>query len=124
MATNQLEQLDHDPLTHLDDEDSTPLLRHQELAGCFNIIGPISICWKLIGGDLEVCLVIAGIRIVCSRINPRNPCTTLEGNVLLAKASIKLCLEGRCLTFDAQACLRDLTGPWKCVRERGTIVCL
>ena len=122
-SESQLKQLDNDPLSHLDD---SPFARHTGAGGCFSIIGPIQVCWKVVGSRIQVCLVIAGIELVCSWLDTANPCATLEGNVLCAKASIGLCIEGKCLTYKATACYRDfpcIGMSWKCVQDSGTIVC-
>ena len=121
--SENLKKLDNDPLAHFQE---APFARHAEAGGCFTIIGPVAICWKVEGSRIKVCLVLAGIEVICNYVDTSNPCVTLEGNVVCAKASIKVCLEGRCLTFEATACYRDLPCfgmPWKCVSDRGTIVC-
>lgn len=123
MAENQIKKLDNDPLAHLED---SPFARHSQAGGCFSIIGPIAICWKIEGSRIKICLVIGGIEIVCNYVDTANPCVELEGNVLCAKASIKVCLEGRCLTYKATACYRDfpcIGKPWQCVSDSGNIVC-
>ncbi|RPH55858.1 hypothetical protein EHM82_04485 [bacterium] len=118
-----LKKLDNDPLAHLQEP---VFARHAQAGGCFTIIGPIQICWKVEGSRIKVCLVLAGVEVVCQYIDTSNPCVSLEGNVICAKASIKVCLEDRCLTFEATACYRDfpcLGLPWQCVSDKGNIVC-
>lgn len=122
-SDNQFQVLTNDPLSHLGD---SPFARHAEAGGCFSIIGPIQVCWKIVGGRIRVCLVIAGIELVCAWLDTSNPCATLEGDVLCGKASITLCIKGNCLTFEATACYRDfpcIGMPWKCVKDSGTIIC-
>jgi hypothetical protein len=124
MASN-LQQLDHDPLKHLEgDEAATALSRHAALSGCFTIIGPVQICYSTSGSGFRVCLKLAGIEVTCITVDPSNPCGTLSGNVLLAKASIEVCLKGTCLTYSAQACYRVLPWQdWTCVSDSGNIIC-
>jgi hypothetical protein len=122
-SETQFRELENDPLTHLDE---SPFARHTDTGGCFTIIGPVQICWKVVGSRIQVCLRLAGIEVLCQWIDTSNPCVTLEGNVLCAKASITVCLEGRCLTYKAVACYRDfpcIGKPWKCTQSSGNIVC-
>jgi hypothetical protein len=147
MTDNKLVELNYDPLEYLDGEGLGALVSsegiaetaevadadaqaisalelHEALAGCFSIVGPISICYSKVGAGFKVCLKLAGIEVTCATIG-LNKCQTLQGNVLLAKASIKVCLVGKCLTYQAQACYR-LTpfSSWKCVSKSGTIICV
>lgn len=149
MADNELRELDYDPLEYLDQEGLATLVSsegvamqatevsaadveaaeaalemHEALSGCFSIIGPIALCYSKIGAGFRVCLKLAGIEAACANIG-LNKCQTLQGNVLLAKASIKLCLQGTCLTYQAQACYRATPfSSWKCVSKSGKIICL
>lgn len=153
MTDNKLVELNYDPLEYLDgeglgtlvspegvvqtaevagvagvaeaDAEATAALElHEALSGCFSIVGPIAICYSKVGAGFKVCLKLAGIEVTCVTIG-LNKCQTLQGNVLLAKASVKVCLQGRCLTYQAQACYR-LTpfSSWKCVSKSGTIICV
>lgn len=144
MANHELIELDHDPLEFLDgeglatlvssegvaevstaDEQMTAALdMHEALGGCFSIVGPIALCYDKVGAGFKVCLKLAGIEVTCANIG-LNKCQTLEGNILLAKASIQVCLQGKCLTYKAQACYRTTPfSSWKCVSKSGTIICV
>lgn len=146
MANHQTIELDHDPLEFLDGEGlgtlvgpqgvadvakaaadeqmATTLEQHEALGGCFSIIGPIALCYTKVGAGFKVCLKLAGLEVTCADIG-LSKCQTLEGNILLAKASIQVCLEGSCLTYKAQACYRTTPfSSWKCVSKSGTIICL
>lgn len=148
MIDNQLRELDYDPLEYLDQEGLATLASaegsgqvaevsaveaeataaalelHEALAGCFSIVGPIAICYSRVGAGFRVCLKLVGIEAACATVGI-NKCQKLEGNVLLAKASIKVCLQGRCLTYQAQACYRATPfSSWKCVSKNGTIICV
>lgn len=149
MATNELRELDYDPLEYMDQEGLSTLVSpqggamqtaemstaeaeeaaaalefHEALAGCFSIVGPIGICYSKVGAGFKVCLKLAGIEAACANVG-LNQCQTLQGNILLAKASIKLCLQGRCLTYQAQACYRATPfSSWKCASKSGTILCV
>ena len=144
MANHELIELDYDPLEFLDgeglatmaspegvaevaaadEEMAATLEMHEALAGCFSIIGPVAICYSKVGAGFKVCLKLAGLEVTCANIG-LNKCQTLQGNILLAKASIQVCLQGKCLTYKAQACYR-LTpfSSWKCVSKSGTIICV
>jgi hypothetical protein len=120
----QLQQLRGDPLAHLD-EARLPT-RHSELSGCFWIIpNVVGICYTQEGSGFKVCLRLIVVDVVCQTIDLSNPCVTLEGNVFCAKASVKVCIKGNCLTYEATACYKDLPclGDWKCVQDSGNIVC-
>ncbi|NJK68412.1 MAG: hypothetical protein HC789_10990 [Microcoleus sp. CSU_2_2] len=147
MANHEMIELDHDPLEFLDgeglatlvssegvaevaeestaDEQMTSTLElHEALGGCFSIIGPIAICYSKVGAGFKVCLKLAGLEVTCANIG-LNKCQTLQGNILLAKASIQVCLKGKCLTYKAQACYRTTPfSKWKCVSKSGTIICV
>lgn len=124
MADHELKELDNDPLTHLDEEPYSALAQHDNLGGCFNIIGPIKICYSQEGSGFKVCLNIAGIDVACGHLDPSNPCVNLEGSVVLAKASIEVCLKGNCLTYSAKACVRPTPfNSWKCTSASGNIIC-
>ena len=144
MANHELIELDYDPLEFLDREGlatwvspegvaevaaadqemAATLELHEALSGCFNIIGPIAICYSKVGDGFKVCLKLAGLEVACANIG-LNKCQTLQGNILLAKASIQMCLQGKCLTYKAQACYRTTPfSSWKCVSKSGTIICL
>jgi len=111
-----------DPLAHLDE---SPLARHTEAGGCFSLIGPIGICWELQGLKIKVCLKIGPVKFPCAVIDAPGGCVTLEANAVCAKASIQVCLDGKCLVYNGKACYRDLPcmGAWNCVEVKGTIVC-
>ncbi len=125
MAANNLQQLDHDPLQHLEgDETTAALARHAELSGCFTIIGPVQICYSSVGSGFQICLQLSGVKVTCINVDTSNPCGTLSGNLLLAKASVEVCLKGNCLTYSAQACYRiNPFGDWTCVSDSGNIIC-
>ena len=143
MSDHQLIELDYDPLEYLDEggmaqmvsqkgidsqqvdaEMAATLELHEALSGCFKIVGPIAICYSRDGAGFKVCLRLAGIEVTCVNINASRPCAKLEGNVLLAKASIQVCLQGKCLTYKAQACYRTTPfSKWKCVSKSGKIIC-
>ena len=124
MADHKIEQLDHDPLTHLDSDVHAALAKHEALSGCFNIIGPVKVCYSQSGSSFKVCLKLGPIEVACANVDPNNPCANLEGNVLLAKASVKVCLKGSCLTYDAKACYRETPfSSWKCTSASGNIIC-
>ena len=147
MANHEMIELDYDPLEFLDGEGlatvvsseggaevaevakadeqmAATLELHEALAGCFSIVGPIAICYSKVGAGFKVCLKLAGLEVACANIG-LNQCQTLQGNILLAKASIQVCLQGKCLTYKAQACYRTTPfSSWKCVSKSGTIICL
>ncbi|WP_293340166.1 hypothetical protein [Microcoleus sp. CAWBG58] len=147
MANHEMIELDYDPLEFLDGEGlatmvsseggaaaaevaaaeeqmSATLELHEALAGCFSIVGPIAICYTKVGAGFKVCLKLAGIEAVCANIG-LNKCQTLQANILLAKASIKVCLQGSCLKYEAKACYRTTPfSSWKCVSKSGTIICV
>lgn len=145
MANHELIQLDHDPLEFLDGEGiatlaspqqgaaeaakadqqmATTLELHESISGCLSIVGPVSLCYTKVGAGFKVCLKLAGIEAACANIG-LNKCQTIEGNVLLAKASIKVCLQGNCLTYEAKACVRPTPwANWSCFNKSGKILCL
>lgn len=143
MANHELIELDHDPLEFLDGEGLATLVSqegvaevvteeqmadtlelHEALGGCFSIVGPIAICYDKVGAGFKVCLKLVGLEVACANVG-LNKCQTLQGNVLLAKASIQVCLQGKCLTYKAQACYRTTPfSSWKCVSKNGTIICV
>ena len=145
MANHELIELDHDPLAFLDEEGTatlaspeqgavevaqaehqmaTTLQLHESIAGCINIVGPISLCYDKVGAGFKVCLKLAGIEAACANVG-LNKCQTIQGNILLAKASIQVCLEGKCLTYKAQACYRPTPfSGWNCFNKSGKILCL
>jgi hypothetical protein len=143
MANHEMIELDYDPLEFLDGEGlatvvsqegvaevmteeqmANTLELHEALGGCFSIVGPVKICYDRIGAGFKVCLKLAGIEVTCATIG-LNKCQTLQGNILLAKASIQVCLQGKCLTYKAQACYRTTPfSSWKCVSKSGTIICV
>jgi hypothetical protein len=126
MAANELQQLDHDPLQHLEatGETSSALARHVALSGCFALLGPIQICYSVNGDEVDLCLQVGGIKISCVQVNTRNPCAKLEGSALFGKASIEVCLQNSCLTYDGTACYRlNPFGDWTCASAKGTIIC-
>jgi hypothetical protein len=104
---------------------ATTLQLHDSIAGCFNIVELVSICYEKVGGAaFKVCLKLAGIEVTCATVG-LNSCRTIEGNVLLAKASIEVCVRGNCLTYEARACTRALPwSSWNCFSKSGTILCL
>jgi len=144
MANHEMIELDYDPLEFLDGEGlatvvssegvaevatadeqmAATLELHEALAGCFSIVGPIAICYTKVGAGFKVCLKLAGLEVACANIG-LNKCQTLQGNILLAKASIKVCLQGTCLKYQAKACYRTTPfSSWKCVSKSGTIICV
>jgi hypothetical protein len=144
MANHELIQLDHDPLEFLDGEGlatlvspqgaaevakadqemATTLELYESISGCLSIVGPVSLCFTRVGAGFRVCLKLAGLEAACANIG-LNQCQTIQGNVLLAKASIKVCLQGKCLTYQAQACVRPTPfSSWNCVSKNGTLLCL
>lgn len=146
MANHELIELDHDPLEFLDGEGiatlaspeqgaaevaqaehqmATTLQLHESIAGCINIVGPVSLCYDKVGASsFKVCLKLAGIEAACATVG-LNKCQAIEGSVVLAKASIKVCLQGNCLTYEARACTRALPwANWKCFNKSGKILCL
>ena len=145
MANHELIQLDHDPLEFLDAEGlgtlvspqqgaaevakadqemATTLELYESISGCLSIVGPISLCYTKAGAGFKVCLKLAGIEAACATLG-LNSCQTIQGNILLAKASIQVCLQGKCLTYKAQACYRATPfSSWNCVSKNGTILCL
>lgn len=144
MANHELIELDYDPLEFLEGEGlgtlvssqgvaavaeadaqmASTLELHEALGGCFSIVGPIAICYSKVGTGFKVCLKLAGLEVTCANIG-LNKCQTLQGNILLAKASIQVCLQGQCLTYKAQACYRATPfSSWKCASKSGTIICL
>jgi hypothetical protein len=144
MANHELIELDHDPLEFLDGEGLATLVSpqgvaevakadqemaaaldvYEALSGCINIVGPIALCYTKVGAAFKVCLKLAGLEVACTNIGV-SKCQTLQGNVLLAKASIQVCWQGKCLTYKAQACYRATPfSSWKCVTKSGNIICL
>ncbi|MEG4319931.1 MULTISPECIES: hypothetical protein [unclassified Microcoleus] len=144
MANHEMIELDYDPLEFLDGEGlatvvsseggaevsaadeqmAATLELHEALGGCFSIVGPVAICYTKVGAGFKVCLKLAGIEAACANIG-LNKCQTLQANILLAKASIKVCLQGKCLKYEAQACYRTTPfSSWKCVSKSGTIICV
>jgi hypothetical protein len=145
MANHEMIQLDHDPLEFLDGEGIATLVSPQQgvaevakadqemaatlelyesISGCLSIVGPVSLCYNKVGAGFKVCLKLAGLEAACATIG-LNQCQTIQGNVLLAKASIKVCLQGKCLTYQAQACYRATPfSSWNCVSKNGTLLCL
>ena len=145
MANHELIELDHDPLEFLDEEGiatlaspeqgaaevakaeqqmATTLELHESIAGCINIVGPISLCYDKVGASFKVCLKLAGIEAACATVG-LNKCQMIEGNVVLAKASIKVCFKNKSLTYQAEACTRPLPfGGWKCFKKNGTLFSL
>ena len=124
MSSQEIQRLEHDPLQHLDEAPYSLLARHQNLTGCFSIIGPVRICYSQIGSGFKVCLQLAGREVACANIDPTNPCQTIEGSVILAKASVEVCIKDNCLTYAAQACYRTTPfSSWECTSSSGTIIC-
>ena len=145
MANHELIQLDHDPLEFLDGEGiatlvspqqgvaevakadqemATTLELYESISGCLSIIGPISLCYAKVGSGFKVSLKLAGLEVASANVGI-NQCQTIQGNVLLAKASIKVCLQGNCLTYQAQACYRATPfSGWTCVNRNGKLLCL
>jgi hypothetical protein len=137
-------ELDHDPLEFLDGEGLGSLVSpqggaeaakadqemaatlelYETLGGCFNIIGPIDVCYAKVGAGFKVSLRLAALEVASANVGP-NQCQTIQGNVLLAKASVQVCLQGKCLTYKAKACYRATPfAGWKCVNKNGTLLCL
>jgi hypothetical protein len=144
MANHEVIELDHDPLEFLDGEGLATLVSpqgvakvakadqemaatldlYEALSGCFNIIGPVAVCYTKVATGFKVCLKLAGLEVACANLG-LNKCQTIQGNVLLAKASIKVCFQNNCLTYQAQACTRPTPfGGWKCVNKSGKLFCL
>jgi hypothetical protein len=124
MAGHKIEELSSDPISHLDSELHVALARHENLSGCFTIIGPVKLCYSQEGSGFKVCLRLAGVDVTCVHVDLSNPCAKLEGNVLLAKASVEVCIEKNCLTYKAEACYRSFPWEsWKCTSASGTIIC-
>jgi len=145
MANHEVIELDHDPLEFLDGEGlgslvspqqgvaevakadqemATTLELYESISGCLSIVGPVSLCYTKVGAGFRACLKLAGLEVACANIG-LNQCQTIQGNVLLAKASIKVCLQGNCLTYQAQACYRTTPfSSWNCVSKNGTLLCL
>jgi len=144
MANHEVIELDHDPLEFLDGEGlatlvsaegvaevakadqemATTLDLYEALDACINIVGPIKLCATKVGAAFKVCLKLAGLEVACANLG-LNKCQTIQGNVLLAKASIKVCFQNNCLTYQAQACTRPTPfGGWKCVNKSGKLFCL
>ena len=144
MANHELIVLDHDPLEFLDKEVPATLVSpegvaevakadqemaatldlYEALSACINIVGPVAVCATKVGAGFKVCLKLAGLGVASANVG-LNKCQTLQGNVLLAKASIQVCLEGKCLTYKAQACYRATPfSGWSCVNKNGKLLCL
>jgi hypothetical protein len=144
MANHEVIELDHDPLEFLDGEGLATLVSpqgvtkvakadqemaatldlYEALDACINIVGPIKLCATKVGAAFKVCLKLAGLEVACANLG-LNKCQTIQGNVLLAKASIKVCFQNNCLTYQAQACTRPTPfGGWKCVNKSGKLFCL
>jgi hypothetical protein len=145
MANHEVIELDHDPLEFLDGEGLATLVTPQGVAevakaddqemaaaldvyetlnACINIVGPVALCYSKVGAGFKACLKLAGLEVACANIG-LNQCQTIQGNVLLAKASIQVCLQGKCLTYKAQACYRATPfSSWNCVNKNGTLLCL
>jgi hypothetical protein len=88
------------------------------------IPGFIGISYSIDGSRIRVCLRLIRWDVACGHIDPSHPCVNLNGNVLMAKASIEVCLEGRCLTYKAKACYKETPfSSWKCTEASGTIIC-
>jgi len=145
MANHEVIELDHDPLEFLDGEGLATLVSpqgaaevakaddqemaaaldvYEALDACINIVGPVKLCATKVGAAFKVCLKLAGLEVACANVG-LSKCQTLQGNVLLAKASIKVCFEKKALTYQAQACYRATPfSSWKCVNKKGTIFSL
>ena len=144
MANHEVIELDYDPLEFLDGEGLGSLVSpqggaeaakadqemaatldlYEALSGCISIVGPIALCYTKVGTAFKVCLKLVGLEVACANVG-LSKCQTLQGNVLLAKASIQVCLQGKCLTYKAQACYRATPfSSWKCVTKSGNIICL
>ena len=125
MAANEIQQLDHDPLAHLGVDPSLgALARNESLNGCYALLGPIQICYHWNGDQMEMCLQVSGIKIACVQVSTSNPCAKLEGSAIFGKASLEVCLQNSCLTYDGTACYRlNPFGPWECHSAKGKIIC-
>jgi hypothetical protein len=124
MPDHKLEKISKDPISHLDDEVSLALARHENLSGCFTIIGSVKICYSQVGSGFKVCLNLFGVDITCANVDLSNPCVKLEGSVILAKASVEVCIKGNCLTYEAKACYRTTPwSKWECTSASGKIIC-
>ena len=144
MANHEVIELDHDPLEFLDGEGLGSLVSPQDMAeaakadqemaatlelyetlgGCFNIIGPIDVCYAKVGAGFKVSLRLAALEVASANVGP-NQCQTIKGSVVLAKASIKLCFKNKSLTYEAEACTRPLPfGGWKCIKKNGKLFSL
>ena len=144
MANHEVIELDHDPLEFLDEEGLATLVSaegvaevakadqemaaaldvYEALDACINIVGPIKVCATKVGAAFKVCLKLVGLEVACATVG-FSKCQMLQGNVLLAKASIKVCFQNNCLTYQAQACTRPTSfGGWKCVNKSGKLFCL
>jgi len=144
MANHEVIELDHDPLEFLDGEGLGSLVSpqgvaevakadqemaaalevYEALAGCFNIVGPVALCATKVGAAFKVCLKLVGLEVACATVG-FSKCQMLQGNVLLAKASIKVCFKNKSLTYEAEACTRaNPFGAWNCVKKNGTIFSL
>jgi len=145
MANHEVIELDYDPLEFLDAEGLGTLVSPQGVAeaakaddqemaaaldvyealdACINIVGPVKLCATKVGAAFKVCLKLAGLEVACANVG-LSKCQTLQGNVLLAKASIKVCFEKKALTYQAQACYRATPfSSWNCVNKKGTIFSL
>ncbi|HET7232561.1 MAG TPA: hypothetical protein VFJ16_21305 [Longimicrobium sp.] len=127
-AETELRELEGDVLEHLND-DTHPFASHLAAGGCFTIIGPVQVCWEVVGSNqLKVCLKLAGISVGCVTVAIGGQCQKLEGKVdNIAKASVEVCLKQQsgkwCLTFSGQVCIY-VPFSWKCYSKSGTIVCL
>ncbi len=142
MANHELIELDYDPLEFLDGEGLGTLVSpqgvaevakadqemaatlelYEALSACIKIVGPVAVCATKVGAGFKVSLKLAGFEVASAHIG-LNKCQTIQGSVLLAKASIKVCFEKKSLTYQAEACTRGI-GPWKCVKKNGTIFSL
>jgi hypothetical protein len=143
MSNNKLMELDQDPLAYLDEEgvammategvslqteDEEDLVstldNYETLTGCFSIVGPVAICFNRVGSGFKICLKLAGIDAACANVGV-DRCQTLSANVLLAKASVRVCFQNRCLTYDAKACVRPTPfSKWKCYSKKGKLICV
>ncbi len=145
MANHEVIELDHDPLEFLDGEGLGSLVSpqgvaeaakadqemaatlelYEALSGCFNIIGPIAVCYAKVGpSTFKVSLKLAGLEVASANVG-LNQCQTIQGSVVLAKASIKVCFKNKSLTYEAEACTRPLPfGGWKCIKKNGKLFSL
>jgi hypothetical protein len=146
MANHEVIELDHDPLEFLDGEGLGSLVSPQQgvaevakadqemaaaldvyeaLAICLNIVpGVVVLCAEKVGLSFKVNLKLVGVQVASATIG-LNKCQTLQGNFILAKASIKVCFQGTSLTYQAQACTRSNPfGAWNCVNKNGTLFSL